>query len=192
MNLLSFKRPRVRPIRRQRGAVLIVAMIVLVALGLAAISLLRSVDVLGLLSGNLSFQRSALNATDAGVEAAKVKYAALANRTVNDNASCYSATVLPADPRGIPTVLGNATTFATTYPNCTAIAAAGETMYFIVDRQCTLVGLADNKRCILAQTATAGSDTDSNGKQVVWPAFRVTVRVDGPKNTSSYSQVILY
>jgi type IV pilus assembly protein PilX len=181
--------------QRQRGAVLVVAMIVLVALGLASLALLRSVDILGLISGNLSLQRSALSATDVGVNAGSANLAGLVSRLASSNESCYSAQMLPSDGRGIPNVLKNDSAFAADgdYENCTVSTDTGETAYYIVDRQCANEAqIASLKTCNLAVVVPAGSDVRGSGSPRVRPTYRVTVRVDSVKNTQSYSQVILY
>jgi Tfp pilus assembly protein PilX len=51
--------------------VLIVALLVLVATILAAIALVRSVDVATLISGNLAFRQTGVQAADSGVEVAR-------------------------------------------------------------------------------------------------------------------------
>ena len=48
---------------RQRGVVLFIALIVMVAMSLAAIALFRSVDTANLVAGNQAFKQGALNAT---------------------------------------------------------------------------------------------------------------------------------
>ncbi len=176
----------------QQGAVLVVAMIVLVALGLAALSLLRSVDVLGLVSGNLSYQRSAMNSTDVGLNAAMTKLEGVALRADPLAANCYSEIVLPTDTRGIPTVLDNTTTFEAAYPGCVITTATDEKVYFIIDRQCTASAIPDSKNCSLAQTKSQGGDTLDLQKGRVIPTYRITARVDGTKKSSSYSQTITY
>lgn len=185
--------------RRERGAVLIVALIVLVALGLAALSLLRSVDVLGLVAGNLSFQRSSLNATDVGVDRAMTSFLTVANRTVSPPAGtgCYSATTLASadlnKPAGIPDILVNSATFDAAYPLCRTQSAAGETVRYVVDRQCTRIGLAQSDICILAQRQTTSRDIDSPPDPTIQsPAYRVSVRVDGGRSAASYTQTIFY
>ncbi len=52
---------------RQRGAVLLIALIVLVAMTLAGIAMMRSVDTGILVSGNMAFRQSATLAADAGI-----------------------------------------------------------------------------------------------------------------------------
>ena len=62
----------VSPRGYQRGVSLVIALIALVAMTLAGLALMRSVDTTNLISGNLAFRQSALNATDVGVETALV------------------------------------------------------------------------------------------------------------------------
>jgi len=63
---MSFK-----PVRASstRGVALFFALVCLVAIMLAAVVLVRSVDTRTLISGNLAFQRSATASSDAGTEA---------------------------------------------------------------------------------------------------------------------------
>jgi type IV pilus assembly protein PilX len=189
-NRLSFScRSRAAP---QRGAVLIVAMIVLVALGLASLALLRSVDVLGLISGNLSLQRSSLTATDIGVNKAIVDVSKVALLTNADTDNCYSEVVLPSNKFGIPDLLADdLTAFKATYKNCRQQTTTGETIYRLVDRQCSQSLIPDPKACVLAQREPGGCDQHCFDKARIQPTYRVTVRVDGVKNTRSYSQMIL-
>ena len=56
---------------RQRGVVLFIALIVLVAMALAGIALVRSVDTGILVAGNIAFKQGATNAGDQGLEAAR-------------------------------------------------------------------------------------------------------------------------
>lgn len=56
--------------RRERGISLIVVLVALVVISFAAVALLRSSDTSTLASGNLAFQRAALDAGDASTEAA--------------------------------------------------------------------------------------------------------------------------
>ena len=56
--------------RSQQGAMLIIALIVLVAMSLAGIAMMRSVDTGTLVAGNIAFKQSSLHATDHGLQAA--------------------------------------------------------------------------------------------------------------------------
>src|SRR4029450_482258 len=62
-----------RPVpRRERGAILFIALIVLVAMSLAGIALMRSVDTNVLIAGNLAFRQGATSAGDWGIESARI------------------------------------------------------------------------------------------------------------------------
>src|SRR5436190_18512507 len=86
---------------RQRGVVLVIALIVLVAMTLVAIGTLRSVDTSNVVAGNLGFKQATLNGTDQAVETA-YRYLAtnLGSTTlVNDNtAAGYVSSVPSAEP----------------------------------------------------------------------------------------------
>jgi type IV pilus assembly protein PilX len=52
--------------RRQQGVVLLIALIILVAMTLAGIGMMRSVDTGSVIAGNLAFQQATMHANDAG------------------------------------------------------------------------------------------------------------------------------
>src|SRR5262245_32949952 len=55
--------------RRQRGTMLIIALIVLVAMTLVGISTMRSVDTASLVAGNIAFKQSTIGGADQGLQA---------------------------------------------------------------------------------------------------------------------------
>lgn len=61
---------RIAAPRKQRGVVLLIALIVLVAMTLAAIGMMRSVDTGNVIAGNLAFQQATSQASDAGTSKA--------------------------------------------------------------------------------------------------------------------------
>jgi Tfp pilus assembly protein PilX len=172
--------------------VLLVTLVVLVALAMAALALLRSTDVAGLVAGNLSFKRSALNASDLGVKAATAYVVALGNDTTTPAAGCYAANEVEADPSGLPTVLADAAAFSKAHAACQATATAtGEKIYFYTERLCPLAGVpAYDSQCAASHLLQSGQDTGRTPLTVVRPLYRTTVRVDGPRATTSYAQVV--
>ncbi len=56
--------------RRQRGVVLLITLIVLVAMMLAGIGMVRSVDTGNIIAGNVAFRQATLQAGDAGMQTA--------------------------------------------------------------------------------------------------------------------------
>ena len=62
--------PRADVPHRQRGVVLFIALLVMVALSLAGIALIRSADTATIVAGNLAFKQAAASAVDRSVEQA--------------------------------------------------------------------------------------------------------------------------
>lgn len=178
---------------RQRGVVLAIALIVLVAMALAAVALTRSVDISNIAAGNLAFKQSALSATDLGVQAAMNKVGSLDALALNADltADAYLATISPSDKRGIPNALLAANLSAFDTIKFTA-SGSGETVRYLIDRQCVNVGPPSQANCnfTAGRSATGGSASSAHTGAASVPLFRVTVRVDGPKNTVSFSQTV--
>ena len=59
-----------RTLRSQRGVVLLIALIILVAMTLAGIGMMRSVDTGNMIAGNMAFRDSTMNVSDVGTSAA--------------------------------------------------------------------------------------------------------------------------
>jgi len=195
-------RPAMRR-RTARGAVLYVALVVLVAMALAALALLRSVDVVGLVAANLSFKRSALGATDLGTAQATAMFNTLNTNdglTADASALCYSASLLATDSRGVPSVLTDMGSFASGYPNCSSsITATGETVSWLIERQCQSAGVGtgtpsatSSNLCALASRQGVGTAAHSPASVgTSRPLYRITVRTDGPRGSVSIVQTVL-
>jgi type IV pilus assembly protein PilX len=189
-----------RPRARQRGIVLIVALIVMVATILAAIALISSIDVATLISGNLAFRQSGVQAADAGVEVAR-KWL-MAQPTANletPRAPSYWATF-----NGGAVGVFNPATFDWTN-NASAMTTdpnTGNTVAYVVHRMCGNTGAPDPSTCVTAKTS--GSDEGSSkrikeggeyfdaGSPGFTPFYRITVRVSGPRSTVTYVQAVIY
>src|SRR5262245_55001306 len=78
--------------RAQQGVVLFISLIVLVAMTLAGIAGMRSVDTNIIIAGNLAIRSGATSAADAGIEIARSWLAAQSAGTLNnDGAQGYFA-----------------------------------------------------------------------------------------------------
>lgn len=181
------------PLARQRGVVLAIALIVLVAMALAAVALTRAIDISNIAAGNLAFKQSALSASDRGVREAMNRIAALTTSQLDANqpAVSYYATIQPSDKRGVPNALVAADLSAFD-PIKFSAEGSGETVRYMIDRQCVNTGPASEAVCnyTAGQSARGGSASSSHTGAASVPLMRVTVRVDGPKNTVSFSQVV--
>lgn len=199
---MIFRSPHSRYIRRERGVVLFVALIVLVALSLAGIATMRSVESSMVVSGNLSMKNSTLQSSDRGIQAAYDWL--IANRsslsTSNATAGYFSSTQTVADWNCDASAAG------CIWANKGVIAkdAAENTVWYVIHRMCTIPDIAYNatgQSCGL-DTSTGGSTAtigQGSSFSVGAPAYaddprvfyRVTTRTDGPKNARTITQSML-
>jgi type IV pilus assembly protein PilX len=196
--------PRRARALRERGVVLMVALIVLVAMTLAGIALMRSVDTTTMIAGNLAFQQSATNSGDVGTETA-VAWLQTNNSSVlwlDAAAQGYKAS--RQDPGTTQTwdsfwasVLVPAGQVVTLAQDGTT----GNTVSYTIQRLCNGTGdpaSAATGAPDCAQSQVAGSSAGgSKGASVIALAYnstvyyRVTTRIAGPRNTVSYVQTIV-
>ena len=187
---------------RQAGVVLMMALIVLVAMTLAGIALVRSVDTTNVIAGNLAFKQSATNSGDTGYEAAAAWLAANSGALNNDAlASGYASSFLPALGANQTwdnywnTVL-EANSQVVTMPTD---PVTGNTVAYAIQRLCSAANIAPtaiNAGCATSQTNVAVGSSSKTAGTVALTAisqtvYRITARVQGPRNTLSYVQVIV-
>jgi len=198
--------PAHRPPRRQRGVVLMVALIVLVALTLAGLSMIRTTDTGAVIAGNLSFRQAALASTDAGVEAAFNALGGVAG-LISTSAEAqipnrYYPTIpgpgaLNYDEYGLRKVdvAGAPMTVDWTTAPTVAGVPTGYDVRYIIERMCTgVIPVTDVGTMCVTDGATGGGS-----KRAGAPAFtgamkinyRITVRVAGPRNTLSIAQAVV-
>ena len=182
----------VHPARRQRGAVLFIALIVLVAMTLAGLALMRSVDTGNLIAGNLAFRNAATHAGDAGLEAARGwLMGKSAGELQADAATGYFANWQEQfDPKTF-NWLGQGVTVGTD--------SIGNTTHYVVHRMCRESGKSiDATDCTKVTAVSVGSTKGGGGYGMTplsgasLPYFRITTKVVGPKNTVSYVQAFVY
>ena len=198
-------RPRPAGANRQRGVVLVIALIVLVAMTLAAVGMTRSIDTASVVAGNLGFKQSALNATDKGIEAGYQWLLARAGTaTLNDtdlDSGYYSSM-----PGSEPDWTDSATWDDAVDLNGGAEDAAGNTVSYLIHRMCTCPDTPYNANCPGGATANqcamsmpSGGATTGGSMAVGAVVFqgtpqiyyRVTARSAGPRNTASYVQSMI-
>lgn len=179
------------PPRKQQGAVLFIALIVLVAMTLAGIGMLRSVDTGNLIAGNLAFKQSTLNASDLGIETAFQWLLTQAGTTALDShntANGYYAAP-PANDNTVDwTDINNWTGSIVMSTD-----AAGNTTRYIIHRLCPTVGSVTGQVCAINTTSgSAGGGSLSVGSTVFTGTnsvyYRIMSRADGPRNSSSISE----
>jgi Tfp pilus assembly protein PilX len=199
---------RVSARRREEGVVLLVALITLVAMTLAGIGIMRSIDAGTMVAGNIGFRQAAVASGDTGIEAARTWL--LANRPVlNDNNPAlgyYSTRQDNLDLTGNRGGLSDGVDWDGTNVDLPVKAfkvaagdGSGNTIYYLIHRLCSVPGSvnAPAQSCATASVSGVGSSQDapdysSYALRVTNQIYyRVTTRVDGPKNTVSYVQAVI-
>jgi Tfp pilus assembly protein PilX len=194
--------------RSQRGTMLIIALIVLVAMTLAGIATMRSVDTATVMAGNIAFRQSALNAADQGIQAgyAVLKIPSPSSDLTKDGSlwlvptAGYFSNAPINDPNwSDPAAWANAVKL-----NGGAPDAAGNVVSFLVQRLCTVSNCAVGGTCggntnICGSTpGTATLSNEGNDNFRVQQGFatlpqvhyRITARAVGPRNSVAIVQTL--
>ncbi|QJC56442.1 hypothetical protein HC248_01748 [Polaromonas vacuolata] len=180
----------------QHGVALVISLIALIAMTLAGLALMRSVNTGNVISGNLAFRQATLQATDVGVEAAFTLLSGLAitapdaNFPVNcvlGTCNYYSTRLDSLSTSGIPTLID-----WSLVPKATLNQSYS--VQYVIDRLCDgptpvtdIASKCMNNASQAVGSKKAGAVTFSSANQVF---YRATVRVTGPRNTNSFVQVI--
>jgi type IV pilus assembly protein PilX len=193
--------PRDRgPRRSQRGIVLFIALIVLVAMSLSGVALMRSVDTGLVVAGNMAFKQSAIMGADRGTqEAVKWLQDNSAGATLYDTntAQGYFSSRPPAEPNWF---------LSSNWADSVAVNggapdASGNVVRYVIHRMCTLPGVKhdgtvgvvsnDCARYYAASAAAAGGSMAVGAPQFLGTPqiyYRITTRVEGPRDTVSVIQ----
>jgi type IV pilus assembly protein PilX len=194
MTSLNRKTVRIRAARSaQRGVVLFIALIVLVAMTLAGLAMMRSVDTNNLIAGNLAFKNAATSAGDAAIESARTW---LTSQTpgqleANQAALGYFANWQPNfDPKTFDWPGSGLHIGRDSYDN---------EIYYVAHRMCNESGKSINAtECSkVAKSGVGGTHgTTTYGgatpKTTSLAFFRITAKIEGPKFTVSYIQAFVY
>ncbi|MGE5794815.1 MAG: hypothetical protein ACM36B_19120 [Bacteroidota bacterium] len=198
---LSMQAP---PRRGQRGVVLMVALIVLVALTLAGLSMVRTSDTGVVIAGNLAFRQAASQALDTGVEAAVA--AIPSDLAQSDTAinSKYYPYMLALDSDGLPSGItwkgAGQPAAANTIANPGGLT--GYTVRYVVERMCFLGGgniapldpKSREARCNMEDQAP-GAQSNKIGSADLGSFskinYRITVKVEGPRGTETFASAVI-
>src|SRR5882672_989030 len=196
------------PRARQRGTILIIALIVLVAMTLAGIATMRSVDTATITAGNIGLRQASVNAADQGIQAGVNWLTAnLGPALVNDNhqpgtaSKGYFSNVAGGDPDWYDPVNWNeAGQLNNGNPD-----AGGNVVFFLVHRLCSIPNCGTSATCggkpntcasTLSTAALSGQGNDQTrptDSHTTAPAthYRVTAKAVGPRNSISIVQTMV-
>ena len=182
---------------RQRGVVLIFALIALLIIAIGAVALLRSVDSSLLSSGNLAFHRDLVNQAEQALSTVMTGFKTnvippSGLTSTSSPASNYSASVLPTNPQGVPLALLDNAAFGLVGSAANDLAGATPDIKirYLIDRLCTSSGGASSPNCVQSTGLPTGGTANRN-TAVAPPSatvYRVSVRVDGPRKTQAFLQ----
>jgi type IV pilus assembly protein PilX len=180
--------------RRQKGISLIVVLLVLVVMLTTTIGILRNSNASLGIVGNLGFKQNATSVSDQGVEAARTWLRAQAPATLLAAvaAQAYFPTWnIAFDPETFD--------WDNLSVQSTANDGTGNRVRYVIHRMCALAGATDvaNQECVSPTSVSGNGSKQLGGEGNVFnesliALFRVTVRVDGPRNTVSYTQAMIY
>lgn len=194
---------------RQQGTALIVALVALVAMISAGFALFRSVDTVNLAANNYQFVKTAQQGVDLALNEALMGYMQshpnnalrVMNRNVDNAAISYFAVQQPQNADGIPNMLANLAAPGWTAAGPAPTGWPGEQIdnnsrqlrRYVIERMCNTAGIATEAACRLYTFEFAQNCVKQCGSTSteVLPFVRITVRIDGPKNSVAYSQLFV-
>ncbi|HJV85920.1 MAG TPA: hypothetical protein VJ698_10625 [Noviherbaspirillum sp.] len=195
-------------LQRQRGVILIVALIVLVAMTLASIAMVRSVDTSTIIAGNLAFKQSGAAAGDAAIDAAVGWLTANNGPTLEADSGSdgyYATSQDSLDITGNRTP-GDASDdldwLSSAAVKILAPDGLGNKLSYVIHRMCNSAGPLAAGTCATDQSAMAGSSLGASRQMMTyqpgsWNAvanrayYRITVRIAGPRNSVNFVQSIV-
>ena len=191
--------------RRERGVVLFIVLIVLVAMMLASAGLMRAVDTSTVIAGNFAFKQATVQAVDAGIEAAY--NSTFLRYSTPRPATGLSASATTVNHQYFATMRvlgGDGTPIGVTWASAPAVdlrGTNGNLVQYVVERMCSPTGAGaepdsdvdlvsfcvtepgDAPPCVRAPCAPWSSAQKVN--------YRVTIRVAGPRNTVTMAQTVI-
>lgn len=192
--------------KKQQGVVLVIALLALVAISLAGVALMRTVDTSNVVSGNVAFNETAMQMADLGQETAIKDIQGIQDTGApgcqNTQSFCPAyfypnvAALNPVTKLPMPTGGLN-------WSTPLDVTISGDTtpsyhVQYIVERMCgtAITGVAGDDTANFQTTPTFskcratpmlnsdGSFSSGSGKLF----YRITVQVSGPRNTTALAQ----
>ena len=181
--------------RRERGMVLVIALIAMVVMAFSGAALMRSVEATTSVTGNLGFQRGAAMTPDAAVATAIAvlfERSLIVDPTRDDPSQGYYASRQASeDARGVPYALQKISNFPPDAP--VANPSDGIFVRYVIERMCGQAGPPSGDYCVLAPVSNALPSGASGSSSVTprVPLYRQTIRVDAPSGTMLVAQAFL-
>ena len=172
--------------RQQRGMTMLVVLVLLSVMLLGGLALARITETSTLASGNAAFREASLQASEVGLNTAYMATRGIAAASEDTNITgWYWSTMQTTSAEGIPAV---------DFDAAPEVVVGSYSARYVVERMCTSSPVTDTLRqCLVKQvpqieSARAGDESvdPPNSRQ-----FRVTVRINGPKDTQTWTQLLV-
>lgn len=184
------------PVKRQRGVVLFVTLVVLVLMTLATVAVVRSMDTANVIAGNFAFKQAGMQASDRAITDAMNM---LANIVQDGGGSTdlanryFHLRQTSLDALGVPTTI-NWSNVACVDERGVAVTACDTDlgMYriqYYIERQCDADPDVTNIQSI--KTHCDYEVRQSSPSEQIAVRYRVIVRVRGPRNATGMYEVMV-
>lgn len=196
---MIYKRNKMINKNKQKGAVLIFVLIILGIMILAIAASVRSGDTVNAITTNMGLKQNASYAADAGVETATTWLSSQTTSVLESDSPTNGYYASNQETLNLKTgVDWNNDGSTNIKAKVIGTDANGNKVSYIIHRICNSSGAIDTATCAINTTST-GSSTSSKGGNGTLPLsgvtniyYRITVKVQGPKNTTTYIQTMLY
>lgn len=206
---------------RQAGLSLIIALLALVALSVASVALIRSVDTGTLVLGNLGFKQDTTAQADQGTQAAIAWLTANGTSLTTNNANAGYIAAVPAnfDPTMQLSTLSNRVIVDWDYDNsdlkdCKTVpgtpanrclqpvaVTGNSSIRYLIVRLCQNTGAVEGNNCVRPAAQSSGDAADKGALDYSKPSpltaktdgvmYRVIVRAQGARDTTTYTETLV-
>ncbi len=179
----------------ERGVVVIVTLLAILFMALSASALVRSIDTLTAVDGNLGFMQASLLCADEAIEnaiAALFERRSISDQSLDDPSNGYYASRQAGEnSRGVPLALQGGAQFGA--GTATLDPGGNIVLRYVIERMCVAPGPAVPDNCSLVPVAEPPLIVPGETRvdPPVVPFFRVTIRIDGPAHATQFVQAWL-
>ena len=170
--------------RRQRGASLLLVLVLLAVTMLGGLAMARMTEAATLIAGNVTFKDSAAQASEVGINEAFERVRALTTLEQGQT-GWYFPTKMAEDAAGLPQGLD--------WSAAPQVQVGSYQVRYVVERLCQgpLPVVDMPRQCVVQRLPQTGS-AKAGAEALAAPSvsqYRITVSVAGPKETQVFAQV---
>jgi len=186
----------------QRGYMLMLVLVALVAMMISGVALVRSMDTNQLIAGNMASRNSTIHSADLAVQQAVNWIQANATNGAlfaDAPASGYNASQPAQEPDWTkPATWSQCTTTSGATPCFNASDGAGNQVSWMIHRMCSLAGGPGtaNQFCSSLNGTASSAGNSYSSDAVIFNGlpknfYRISIQVTGPRNTTTLTQAFV-